>query len=468
VVVYFSYRNNRQKALQRREEALRLAKKLLRKRGGSEDDEDFLEDVFRGNPKLDPGDMLMLRDKFKGILRPIIDARRDSGYGERLEALFFPPTKETRIASSQTSSGFGGGRKPMIEEQQINVGNQTQAGLLDLMDATVRPGVMLRLAFSGIDGGYSGLVMGHDMQGINVTLPANNDRLIASLNPGLDLEGTMESGSSLLAFTSKVIQAVAGSMPYCRISAWSAAWEVRKRDSLRLPISLEIDFQHISTGDSDSIRMASINNKIGSIRPGRLVDISLGGCCIETLSSSLFQTGDLMRFSHVLVEGSPPATLLGSVVKITPLDSDGRDSSRQRLHIQFLLIDDVSQRLLFRAVKQLQDMSERNEWLQAQQLMQKMRHNNIPILGSPAPALGVGTGRHAKAAPEERSASSVRSKPSTRRVRPATAAVKRLPAVPPNAKPPTSEFPFAGGGQSTTTRITPQPPKKTSTRKLPP
>ncbi|MDR1520794.1 MAG: hypothetical protein LBU23_11750, partial [Planctomycetota bacterium] len=29
VVVYFSYRNNRQKALQRREEALRLAKKLL-------------------------------------------------------------------------------------------------------------------------------------------------------------------------------------------------------------------------------------------------------------------------------------------------------------------------------------------------------------------------------------------------------------------------------------------------------
>ena len=252
------------------------------------------------------------------------------------------------------------------------------------MDATLRPGVPMRLTFAGIEGSHPCMIMGHDMQTISVTLPANNAFLVLSLNPGLAVEGTIESGSTLIAFTSKVVQAVAGNMPYCHIGSWTSAWEVRKRESLRLPVSLDMDFQHISTSANNTIPMSNINSEIGAIRPGKLVDLSLGGCCLETPSSSIFRVGDMIRYSCSLVESSPPATLLGSVVKVDGIDPAENRGSSQRLHIQFLIIDDVSQRLLFHALKQLQDYSERKEWLQAQQLVQRMRHNNVPPIGSPS------------------------------------------------------------------------------------
>ena len=227
-----------------------------------------------------------------------------------------------------------------------------------------------------------------------MTLPANNDKLLDILRSGTAIEGTVENGSTLLAFTSEVIQAVAGSMPYCRIAAWRTAWEVRKRQALRLPVSLEFDFQHIATGGTETIHMASINNRVGAIRPGRMVDISIGGCCIESPSSSKFVHGDIIRFSQSLMNGMPPATFLGSIVKIDPIDKpEEHGGVRQRLHIQFLLVDDVSQRLLLRAIKHIQEVTDQDKWVQAQRLMQQMRRYNIPILGSPGGPIGVRSGK---------------------------------------------------------------------------
>ncbi|MDR1744886.1 MAG: PilZ domain-containing protein, partial [Planctomycetota bacterium] len=292
-----------------------------------------------------------------------------------------PPYKDTRHALSNQSNE----NAKLVEELKSANTGQTAAAIVNLMDAALRPGAITRLSFEGLEGGHACLVMGHDHKVINVTLPAHSNKLIAAIQPGMSIEGTLEHGASLIGFTSSVIQAVAGNMPYCRIVPWKSAWEIRKRVSVRLPAVLDIDFHHISTAESDSINMSNLEREIGALRPGRLIDLSHGGCCIETPSGGAFRTGDMIRFSRTLAPGDPPATFLGAIVKVdSDLDPDRSEGSLQRLHVQFLIIDDVSQRILVRALRQLQTTQDRNEWMQAQQLMQKIRRNNIENIGSPS------------------------------------------------------------------------------------
>ncbi len=382
VVAYLSHRARVKARIESRLEALRTAEKILLKRGGTVDDVQRILYIFKNNPELDPASIVMVRDNFHFEMLPLLEQAFDEKFAERMETIFFPPPKDTRHAINDQNKDI----KTLTEEKKSVATGQTPAAILDLMDATLRPGVLVKLGFEGVEGGYDGMVMGHDMQSINVTLPANNNQLVASLRPGMKVEGSLESGPSLMAFTSNIIQAVAGSMPYCRIAAWKTAWEVRKRESVRLPISLDIDFQHISTATSESIKISNLDKEIGSVRPGKLIDISLGGCCIETPSSGVFRIGDMIRFSKSLVTGNPPATLLGALVNVDYIDPVENDGSKQRLHVQFLIIDDVSQRILVRTIRQLQDLMERDEWMQAQQLLQKMRRNRIQNIGSPAGA----------------------------------------------------------------------------------
>lgn len=382
VVIYLSRRAKVRARQEARREALKMTERILIKRGGSPDDVDKMLLIFASYPNLDPASLVMIKDRFSGELGPILEKTYDQQFRERMERIFFPPPKDTRRALANQTKNVSN----LVEEQKTVASAQTTAAILDLMDATLKPGSVAKLAFEGIEGGYECIVMGHDMNAINVTLPAHNDQLISSLRPGMRIEGTLESGPSLLAFTSAVLQAVAGSMPYCRIMPWRTAWEIRKRESVRLPISLEIDFQHISTAKTDNIRMSNLDKEIGAIRPGRLIDVSLGGCCVETPSSGVFRIGDMVRFSKSLVTGNPPATLLGAIVRVTDIDPEANEGSIQRLHIQFLVIDDVSQRILVRTLRQLQDIMERDEWMQAQQLMQKMRRNKIKDIGSPSPS----------------------------------------------------------------------------------
>lgn len=384
VVIYLSHRSRAKAKREARREALRMAEKILVKRGGSQEDVDRILNMFNSFTSLDPASIVMVRDRFHDELRPLLEQNYGRDFADRMERIYFPPPKDTRRALAAQTKDV----KSLVEEQKSTTTSQTAAAIIDLMDATLKPGVITRLAFEGMEGGYECLVMGHDMQTINVTLPAHNDVLLAALHPGLRVDGTLESGPSLLAFTANVVQAIAGSMPYCRLTPWKSAWEIRKRDSIRLPISLEIDFQHISTSSADSIKMSNLEREIGAIRPGRLIDISLGGCCVETPSSGVFQIGDMIRFSKSLVTGNPPATLLGALVKIDSIDPNLNEGSIQRLHIQFLVIDDVSQRILVRTLRQLQDVADRDEWMQAQQLMQRMRRNKIQNIGSPA-AVGI-------------------------------------------------------------------------------
>ena len=429
VVVYLAYRGRVKAKKEARIEAIRMAEKILLKRGGTSEDVDRMLFIFRSHRDLDPAAMVMIKDRFHADLRPLLEVTFDKNFGERMEKIFFPPPKDTRRALAAQDKDV----KAVVEEQKATASNQTAAAIMDLMDATLKPGVLTRLAFEGLEGGYECIVMGHDMQSVNVTLPAHNDQLVASLKPGMRIEGTLESGPSLMAFTSAVIQAVAGSMPYCRITSWKSAWEVRKRDSLRLPISLDIDFQHISTASADSIKMSNLEKEIGTIRPGKLMDVSLGGCCIETPSSAQFRVGDMLRFSKSLVPGNPPATLLGALVRIDSIDPAINDGSTQRLHIQFLVIDDVSQRILVRTLRQLQDLMDRDDWMKAQQLLQKMRRNRIQNIGSPAgsayaPRRGDTTSAYA-AAGSGREGKKGTTRPGTRAY--AKPSTRSLPSVPP-------------------------------------
>ncbi len=379
VLILLARRARAKAKIESRLEALKMAEKILRKRGGSDEDVERVFAIFNHYPRIDPAATVMIKDNFQNAMAPLLEKAYDKQFAERMERIYFPPINETREAINNQAKDA----KALTEEKKAVSPGQAPAAIIDLMDATLRPGTIVNLAFEEVEGGYDCMVMGHDMQSINVTLPANSSQLVAGLKPGLKIEGTMESGTSLIAFTSSVIQAVAGSMPYCRIAAWKAAWEVRKRDSIRLPITVEIDFQHISTAQSETIKISNLDREIGSIRPGRLTDISLGGCCIETPSTAPFRIGDMIRFSKSLVTGNPPATLLGAVVNIDLLDPETSGGAKQGLHVQFLIIDDVSQRILVRTLRHLQDLTERDEWMQAQQLLQKMRRNKIQNIGSP-------------------------------------------------------------------------------------
>ncbi|MCC8189166.1 MAG: PilZ domain-containing protein, partial [Planctomycetes bacterium] len=375
VMGYLARRSRAAERLAARQDALRMMERILVKRGGTAEDVDRMQYVFQSHAELDPAASVMVRERFRDDLRPHLDAAFGPAFAERMEKIYFPPPKDTRktLATAVPAAAPGAGDSARTGPASA----QASAAIMDLMDATLRPGALVRMTFTGLQGGYDCLVMGHDSQAINITLPANNDRLVTSLRPGMKTDGTMESGPSLLAFTSRVIQAVAGSMPYCRITPWQTVWEVRKRDSVRLPISLDIDLQHISTATAGSIKMATLEKEIGTLRPGKLMDISLGGCCIETPSSASFQVGDMVRFSKPLITGNPPAPLLGAVVNIDAIDPGTNDGSVQRLHVQFLVIDDVSQRILVRTLRQLQDITERDEWMLAQQMLQKMRRAKI-------------------------------------------------------------------------------------------
>ncbi len=379
-VLILSVRARARAGKEARKEALRMLEKILLKRGGLPDDVDRMHLVFHTHPALNPGLLIMMRDKFRDELRPLLEATFDRKFGERMEKIFFPPPKDTRRALAAQDKDV----QAVVEEQKTAGAGQREAAVMDLMDATLKPGTIVRLVFDGVNGGYECIVMGHDMQSVNVTLPANNDRLVEALKPGLKVEGTLESGPSLMAFTSAIVQAVAGSMPYCRLAPWKAAWEVRKRDSVRFPMSMDIDFQHISTAAAQSIRMSSLEKEIGTIRPGKLVNISLGGCCVDTPSDAEFNVGDMIRFSRSLGVGNPPATLLGALVKVNGINPAENEGSAQRLHVQFLVIDDVSQRLLVRTLRQLQDVVDKDEWMRAQNLMQKMRRNHVQSIGSPS------------------------------------------------------------------------------------
>ncbi|MCL2000767.1 MAG: PilZ domain-containing protein [Planctomycetes bacterium] len=378
LVIYLSRKAKDKAKLAARFDALKTAERILMKRGASPDDAAKILYAFNANPALDPAAIIMIRDRFQRDFRPILDNLFGEEFGQRLELVYYPPPKDTQRNIGVQSQNV----QALVEEKKKETGGLTPAAIIDLMDATLRPGIQTRLVFSGQEGGYLCIVMGHDMQFIDVTLPANNDSLVAALTAGTEIKGSLESGPSLLAFTSEVVQAVAGRMPHCRIAAWKSAWEIRTRESVRLPITLDIDFQHISVS-TGSIKMSNLSKTIGAVRPGRLVDISLGGCCISTQSDAAFKVGDLIRFSQSLAEGTPPPTILGSVINCEALDPEKNHQERQRLRIQFLAMDDVSQRILARVIRQLNETAEMGEWLQAQKLIQQMRRNNVPILGSP-------------------------------------------------------------------------------------
>ncbi len=373
VIVFFVLysRANRIEKAKKREENLKLVQRLLLKRGGSEDDLDKVLFIFNSHPRIDPSAAVMVQEDFLNTVWPLMAKTYGKDFAARIQKFYFPPPKDTNaIAKEKNLKKLVEGTKNVAETQAV-------AAMIDLMDATLKPGVVLRLTFEGIEGGFNCLTINHSMHFLNATLPANYPTLLSTLQPGLGVEGTFESGPSLMAFTSSIVSVVGGSMPFCRLSVWKNAWEVRKRDSVRLDISLDIDFQHISTAAASSIRMSQLDREMGAVRPGKPVDLSLGGCGIETSSRYDFSEGDFIRFSTALMPGLPPATLLGAIVDIRNLDPEANGGMIKHIGIQFLALDDLSQRLLARAMRQLQEVSSRKEWVRAQRLLEEIRRHNM-------------------------------------------------------------------------------------------
>lgn len=393
VLAYLSARARREEKRLKRREDLGLAKKILTRRGGTDEDFEKLSWIFDNHPNINPAGVVLVKETFNEKLRPFLEQSFSVDFAERMEGFYFPAPKDSKVIAKEVTL------EKLVEDIKHNAGVQAGAAMIDLMDRTVRPGLVLHIAFDGVDGAYDCLVMGYDLKSLNVTLPANNARLLAALKPGTVAEGSFESGASLMAFATLVEAIVAGSMPFCRLAIWKNAWEVRKRESIRLGLSVDIDFQHISTAFSGSIRMSQLDKGIGSVRPGKLRDLSLGGGCIETQIDGKYNVGDLLRFIASLIPGHPPATLLGAIVEIDDVACPEENNGMvKRLHVQFLALDDVSQRLLVRAMRQLQDVANRIEWQRSQQLLEEMRRNNIPADDIVPPPSGAGDpGRRTRA-----------------------------------------------------------------------
>lgn len=397
VVLYYAMRKSAVKEREQlRQDALQLARRVLLKRGGTDADWKKIIAAFESGNNLNPTAIFMQKDIFAGTFVPLLTGQFDQKFAQRMFSIFFPPQRDSaRIVEGQpqqqgpqrtketqrVAAGAAASNSATSDSNRFSSRRITSQGVLDLMDGSLRPGSMATLKFRGIDDPMQCVVMGHNSQNIDFALPAGKQRLVPKITPGLRVEGFLEHGPVLLGFTSAVIMAVGGSMPYVRMEAWHTARDIRKRDAVRLHLSLEITFQHIPTSQADAIRMSALDQESGSVIPGRLIDVSLGGCCIETASNNMFKIGDMIRFSKALAPNTEPVTLLGSLVNSKPATDE---NPFQRLNIQYLLVDETSQIQLVRALKQLHQQSAQQEWMRAQQLLQKMRHNKIQSIGAPA------------------------------------------------------------------------------------
>ncbi|MDR1611393.1 MAG: PilZ domain-containing protein [Planctomycetota bacterium] len=377
ILIALSARARAEARKKKREEDLRMARKIIARRGGADEDLLRMDRLFELNPRIDPSAATLVADSFREHARPALERLFGNEYAEKMEKLLFPPPKDTNSIAKERNL------RKLVEETKTVASTQATSAMIDLMDATLKPGMVVHILFSEMAGGFDCLVMSYGMDSFNITLPSNNAGLLNSIRPGAAVEGSFESGPSLMAFTSAVETVVAGSMPFCRLSIWKNAWEVRKRESVRLGVSLDVDFQHISTASSGAIKMSQLDREISSIRPGRLRDLSLGGCCLDTPLEGSYEVGDFVRFTAALIPGHPRATLLGAIVEVIDIPDPGKNEGMvKRLHMQFLALDDVSQRLLARAMRQLQDIKSRVEWQQAQQMAEQLRQYNLPDAGS--------------------------------------------------------------------------------------
>ena len=99
-IAYMSHRAKLRKREEDRAEALRMAGKIILKRGGAEEDAEAVNRLFAENPGIDPGEVIMLRDKFCDLFLPLATASQGVEFRERLLALFFHPIKKPRSVST--------------------------------------------------------------------------------------------------------------------------------------------------------------------------------------------------------------------------------------------------------------------------------------------------------------------------------------------------------------------------------
>ncbi|MCC8167462.1 MAG: hypothetical protein LIQ31_15310 [Planctomycetes bacterium] len=90
VVIYLAQRSRVRAKREAYRDALRMAEKILLKRGGTPDDVDHVLNIFRAVPKLDPAAIIMMKTRFHDEFLPYLDRKFTKTYGEKIEKLFFP------------------------------------------------------------------------------------------------------------------------------------------------------------------------------------------------------------------------------------------------------------------------------------------------------------------------------------------------------------------------------------------
>ncbi|MDR3211414.1 MAG: PilZ domain-containing protein [Planctomycetota bacterium] len=430
----FNYYHSRKVKRANFQDNLVMARRALHKRGATDNDIEKALRTLKTLTEIDLSRALIMRSTFHDKVWSPLSQMHNQAFANHIQEILFPKGRSTivginRADNTSPGTGTGTGTSESVTANAVNSNSEyspvvsdtgfftkISSAELDLLGendtfsesqpaataATTRatakpspdpvapsqlePGMSLRMNFSGINGSIVCHVIRHDKTGITITIPTDYPSLIQTLHPGTTANGIYESGTSLMAFVTEVTSVSTSSLPFVKLAVWKNVWEVRKRDSLRLRIDLQIHFQHVTTAGTNMIDMNELEKAIDFLHPGRLSDISLGGCSLETEENLGFAIGDLLRFRAQLITGQSPGTFLGSIVHVHSDKAENENKSLHNLGIQFISMSDISQRLLIQTIHRLQQSHENEVKQKAVELIEQLKTRKIgPLPAAPKP-----------------------------------------------------------------------------------
>ena len=255
-LVGYAWHSRRKNALSRetekkeseakRHESVKMIRNMILENGGSRDDSRKMEAVFSRYSYIDPGHVVADKRRFRNLLKPLIIRYHGHDFAQRMEQFCFPPAKKPappppdfglddfptsvfeacESGPSGAASAMSSTTLDMSSTAIYEDADGKRSDMLELMDATLKPGLALQLSFAGLIRGCESQLIGHNRNGIWVKLPSGDIRLRNSIRHGIWVEGSFATNSSRLAFSSEVMEVTPGNPPVVRLDVWKDAWEL--------------------------------------------------------------------------------------------------------------------------------------------------------------------------------------------------------------------------------------------------
>jgi len=208
----------------------------------------------------------------------------------------------------------------------------------------VTPGHAIRIVPTDGQEGFSDVILNTRADRIVVSMPHT-----VRLKPGQAVEVHLDIGLALCGLVGRVVEISQDPPPACQIGKFVEGWVIRRRQAIRLKMTRPIRFGCMPVSETPQVQsLTEINSRLAPTFAGELQDLSYGGCHITTAEDHDFRKGDLVRYSIELVADSPPASLYGAVVHTVRRHG----GAGVGLHIQFLVLDNGTQEVLARALRQ--------------------------------------------------------------------------------------------------------------------